>query len=147
MRLRAQLMNGSNRKRSESRSEELTREAEERRKAEEEKERKRKEEEERALKEREEREERERQQREQMERVERQAKELEERLARLATSMPPAPPATTTVIDHGTSAQVHQGVRTDAVGNNSFPGGAVDTTLYDSRPRITPAASRKVMPC
>jgi formylglycine-generating enzyme required for sulfatase activity len=78
-----------------------------------------------------------------MERVERQAKELEERLARLATSMPPAPPATTTVIDHGTSAQVHQGVRTDAVGNNSFPGGAVDATLYDSRPHITPASKPK----
>ena len=24
-------------------------------------------------------------------------------------------------LDHGTSAQVHQSVRTDAVGNNSFP--------------------------
>ncbi len=118
--------------------EELLREAEERRKVEEENERKRKEQEERALKEREERETRERQQREQMERVERQAKELEERLARLATSMPPAPPVNTTVIDSGT-AQVRQGVRTDAVGNNSFPGGSVDATLYDSRPSITPA--------
>jgi formylglycine-generating enzyme required for sulfatase activity/serine/threonine protein kinase len=123
--------------------EELMREAEERRKADEEKELKRKEQEERAQKEREEREERERQQREQMERVERQAKELEERLARLATSMPPAPPATTAVIDPGTSAQVHQSVRTDAVGNNSFPGGAVDATLYDSRPHITPAPKPK----
>ena len=123
--------------------EELMREAEERRKAEEEKELKRKEQEERAQKEKEEREARERQQREQMERVERQAKELEERLARLATSMPPAPPATTTVIDHGASAQIHQSVRTDAVGNNSFPGGAVDATLYDSRPHITPAPKPK----
>ena len=123
--------------------EELMREAEERRKAEEEKELKRKELEERAQKEREEREERERQQREQMERVERQAKELEERLARLATSMPPAPSATTAVIDPGTGAQVHQSVRTDAVGNNSFPGGAVDATLYDSRPHITPAPKPK----
>jgi len=120
--------------------EELMREAEERRKADEEKELKRKEQEERAQKEREERE---RQQREQMERVERQAKELEERLARLATSMPPAPPATTAVIDPGTSAQVHQSVRTEAVGNNSFPGGAVDATLYDSRPHITPAPKPK----
>ena len=123
--------------------EELLRETEERRKAEEEKELKRKEQEDRALKEREERDARERQQREQMERVERQAKELEERLARLATSMPPAPPATTTVVDHSTGAQVHQGVRTDAVGNNSFPGGAVDATLYDSRPHITPASKPK----
>ena len=123
--------------------EELMREAEERRKAEEEKELKRKELEERAQKEREERDERERQQREQMERVERQAKELEERLARLATSMPPAPSATTAVIDPATSAQVHQSVRTDAVGNNSFPGGAVDATLYDSRPHITPAGKPK----
>jgi formylglycine-generating enzyme required for sulfatase activity/serine/threonine protein kinase len=122
--------------------EELLREAEERRKTEEEKERKRKEQEERALKEREEREARERQQREQMERVERQAKELEERLARLATSMPPAPPVNTAVIDQGT-AQVHQSVRPSAVGNNSFPGGAVDATLYDSRPSIRPAPKPK----
>jgi serine/threonine-protein kinase len=105
----------------------LTREAEERRKTEEEKERKRKEQEDRVRKEKEEREERERQQREQMERVERQAKELEERLARLATSMPP-PVAGTTVIDPE-ATQVHQGVRTDAVGNNSFPGS--EATFHD----------------
>jgi formylglycine-generating enzyme required for sulfatase activity/serine/threonine protein kinase len=110
--------------------EELAREAEERRKAEEEKERKRKEQEDRILKEKEDREERERQQREQMERVERQAKELEERLARLATSMPPAP-AGTTVIDPE-ATQVHQGVRAETVGDNSFPGAAA--TLYDRAP-------------
>jgi len=107
--------------------EELARESEERRKAEEEKERKRKEQEERVLKEQQEREERERQQREQIERVERQARELEERLARLATSLPPAPQ--TTVIDPE-STQVHQGVKTETVGNNSFPGAAA--TLRDS---------------
>jgi serine/threonine-protein kinase len=101
--------------------EELARESEERRKAEEEKERKRKEQEERVLKEQQAREERERQQREQIERVERQARELEERLARLATSMPPPPQ--TTVIDPE-ATQVHQGVRTETVGNNSFPGAA-----------------------
>src|SRR5258706_969929 len=123
--------------------EEMLREAEERRKAQAEKEVQRQEPEEPAQKEREERETRERQQREQMERVERQAKELEERLARLATSMPPAAPATTTVVDPATSAQIHQSVRTEAVGNNSFPGGAVDATLYDSRPHITPAAQPK----
>ena len=122
--------------------EELAREAAQRRKAEEENERKRKEQEERVLKEREERETRERKQREQMERVERQAKELEERLARLATSMPPAPPATTTVIDPET-ARVDPGVRTEVVGNNSFPGGAVDATLYDSRPSIRPLPKPK----
>ncbi|MEP6819231.1 MAG: SUMF1/EgtB/PvdO family nonheme iron enzyme, partial [bacterium] len=111
----------------------LDREAEEHRKAEEEKQRKRKEQEQRVLKEKEEREARERQQREQMERVERQAKELEERLARLATSMPP-PAAGTAVIDPE-ATQVHQGLRTDAVGKNSFPGTGGDATLYDS---VTP---------
>ena len=122
--------------------EELMREAEERRKAEEEKERKRKEQEERALKEKEEREARERQQREQMERVERQAKELEERLARLATSMPPPPAAA--AVDSGT-AQVQQTIAPNAVGPNSFTGGAVDATLYDSvsRPLVTPAPKPK----
>jgi len=99
--------------------EELAREAEARRKIEEEKERNRKEQEERVRKEKEEREERERQQREQMERVERQAKELEERLSRLATSMPPV--AQTTVADLE-ATQVHDGVRTAAAGDNSFPG-------------------------
>ncbi|MEP6637320.1 MAG: SUMF1/EgtB/PvdO family nonheme iron enzyme, partial [Acidobacteriota bacterium] len=99
--------------------EELARESEERRKAEEEKDRRRKDQEERVLKQQQEREERERQQREQLERVERQARELEERLARLATSMPPA----TAVIDPE-STQVHQGVRTETAGNNSFPGAA-----------------------
>ena len=98
--------------------EELAREADARRKAEEEKERKRKEQEERVRKEKEEREERERQQREQMERVERQAKELEERLARLATSISPSQ---ATVADLE-ATQVHQGVSTGAVSNNSFPG-------------------------
>ncbi|HAF25238.1 MAG TPA: hypothetical protein DCK93_20420 [Blastocatellia bacterium] len=97
--------------------EELAREAEEKRKAEEGKERKRKEQEEGVRKQKEEREERERQQREQMERVERQAKELEERLARLATSMPP----TAAVLD-SESNTLHQGFRTEAISNNSFPG-------------------------
>ena len=107
--------------------EELERESEERRKAEEEKERKRKEQEERLLKEKQEREERERQQREQMERVERQAKDLEERLARLATSMPPMPQ--TTVVDTE-ATQVHQGVKTETVGDNSFSAAAA--TFRDS---------------
>jgi formylglycine-generating enzyme required for sulfatase activity/serine/threonine protein kinase len=107
--------------------EELARESEERRKAEEERARQRAIEEERFRKEREEREERERRQHEQMERVERQAKELEERLARLATSMPP--PSQVTVIDPE-ATQVHQGVKTETVGNNSFPGAA--PTLRDS---------------
>jgi len=120
--------------------EELTREAEERRKAEEEKERKRKEQEERARKEKEEREERERQQREQMERVERQAKELEERLARLATSMPPAPQTTVATSE---AAQVSQGVRTGAVGNNSFPGADSAATIYDS---VAPSAVVPALP-
>jgi serine/threonine protein kinase/formylglycine-generating enzyme required for sulfatase activity len=106
--------------------EELARETEERRKAEEERERQRKLEEERVLKERLEREERERQQREQMERVERQARELEERLARLATSIPPPPQ--TTVIDPE-ATQVHPGIKTETVGNNSFPGAA--PAVYD----------------
>jgi len=106
--------------------EELARESEQRRQAEEERERQRKLEEERVLKERQEREERERQQREQMERVERQAKELEERLARLATSIPPPPQ--TTVIDPE-ATQVHPGVKSEMIGNNSFPG--VAPPLYD----------------
>jgi formylglycine-generating enzyme required for sulfatase activity len=109
----------------------LAREAEDRRKAEEEKERNRQEQEERLRREKEEREERERQQREQMERVERQAKELEERLARLATSMPPAPPAAVANVE---SAQVHPGITSQPVGANSFPGGNVAATLYDSVP-------------
>jgi len=113
--------------------EELAREAEERRKAEEERARKQQEQEERIRQEKEEREQRERKQREQMERVERQAKELEDRLARLATSMPP-PPATTVVDAEAT--QVHQGVRTETVGNNSFPGANAAATLYDSVPPL-----------
>jgi len=120
---------------------ELTREADERRKAEEEKERLRKEQEERALKERQERDAREQQQREQMERVERQAKELEERLARLATSMPPAS-ATTAVVDPE-ATQISQGIRREALGNNSFPGGAVAATPYDSRQHISLAPKPK----
>jgi formylglycine-generating enzyme required for sulfatase activity/serine/threonine protein kinase len=111
--------------------EELAREAEERRKAEEQKERKRKEQEERQRKESEEREERERKQREQMERVERQAKELEERLARLVTSMPPPPP---TAVVNAEPTQVQPGVRTEAIGNNSFPGVGGAPTLYESLP-------------
>jgi formylglycine-generating enzyme required for sulfatase activity len=111
--------------------EELDREAEERRRSEEDKQRTVKEQEERILKEKQEREDRERQQREQMERVERQAKELEERLARLATSMPP-PPATAVVDLEAT--QVHQGVRTETIGNNSFPGGASAIQTGDSVP-------------
>jgi len=107
--------------------EELAREAEERRKAEEERARQRAAEEERLRREREEREERERRQREQMERVERQAKELEERLARLATSMPPMPQ--TTVVDPE-ATQVHQEVKTETVGNNSYPGAV--GTIRDS---------------
>ncbi|HEV2884793.1 MAG TPA: SUMF1/EgtB/PvdO family nonheme iron enzyme, partial [Pyrinomonadaceae bacterium] len=106
--------------------EELKREEEARRQAAEdlqrkraEEEHKRKEQEERVKREKEEREERERQHREQIERVERQAKELEDRLARLATSMPPSPQVT--VIDPE-ATQVHQGVRSEPVGNNSFPG-------------------------
>jgi formylglycine-generating enzyme required for sulfatase activity/serine/threonine protein kinase len=97
--------------------EELEREAQARRKAAEEKEQKRKADEDRIRKEKEDREARERQQREQMERVERQARELEERLARLATSMPPS----VGVVDPE-ATQVSQGIRTEVVGNNSFPG-------------------------
>ncbi len=112
--------------------EELAREAEEVRKAQEERERQRLEQEERLKKEREERDERERQQREQMERVERQAKELEERLARLATSMPPAPPV---AVAETETAQVQPGVRTANIGNNSFPpGSSTAPTLYESVP-------------
>jgi formylglycine-generating enzyme required for sulfatase activity/serine/threonine protein kinase len=106
--------------------EELDREAqatrlsmEGRRKAAEERDRQRKEEEERLRKEREEREERERLHREQIERVERQAKDLEDRLARLSSSFPPP----TAVVDPETT-QIHQGLKTETVGNNSFPGGA-----------------------
>jgi formylglycine-generating enzyme required for sulfatase activity len=120
--------------------EELERESEERRKADEEKARKLKEQEERSLKEKEEREARERQQREQMERVERQAKELEERLARLATSMPP-PPAGTAVIDPETT-QLHQGLRTDALGNNSLAG-AGQAVHHDS---VTPGFRVSIPP-
>ena len=69
-----------------------------------------------------------------MERVERQAKELEERLARLATSMPPSPQ--TAVIDETT--QIHQGVRTGNVGNNSFPPGTAAMSAHvDSVPQIS----------
>src|SRR5712691_6389913 len=96
--------------------EELAREAEARRKVEEETERKRKEQEERVRKEQEEREEQERKHREQLERVARQASDLEERLARLATSMSPQ----TAVVDFE-ATQVEQGVKTQAVGNNSLP--------------------------
>jgi formylglycine-generating enzyme required for sulfatase activity/serine/threonine protein kinase len=99
--------------------EELAREAEARRHAAEEKEQRRKTEEERLRKEREEREARDRQQREQMERVERQAKELEERLARLVTSIPPS----VGVIDPE-ATQVSGSLRSEATGNNSFPGAA-----------------------
>ena len=109
--------------------EELEREAEARRKAEEERARQQKEKEERERKEREEREERERLQREQMERVERQAKELEERLARLATSIPPAPPQATVV---ESAPQVAPEVRTENFGNNSFPGTGASATVLES---------------
>lgn len=109
--------------------EELAREAEHRKKTEEEKQLKQKELEERLQKEKQEREDRERQQREQMERVERQAKELEERLARLAVSMPP--PSAVGVVDPE-ATQVHQSLRPEAIGNNSFPPGAAGTTtVYD----------------
>src|SRR5438552_3861484 len=96
--------------------EELAREAEARRKGEEETERKRKEQEERLRKEQEEREEQERKHREQLERVARQASDLEGRLARLATSMSPQ----AAVVDFQ-ATQVEQGVKTQAVGNNSLP--------------------------
>lgn len=97
--------------------EELAREAEARRKAEEDKERKRKEQEERLRKEREDREQHELRQREEMERVERQTKEREDRLARVATIIP----SQVTVVDQA-APQVSQGVRTEVIGNNSFPG-------------------------
>jgi serine/threonine-protein kinase len=115
--------------------EELARESEQRRKAEEERERKRKEQEEQALKEQQDRDARERQQREQMERVERQAKELEERLTRLATSMPPPPAGSTTVVDPE-ATQVHHGVRAETVGDNSLPGANAAATLYDAAPPL-----------
>jgi formylglycine-generating enzyme required for sulfatase activity/serine/threonine protein kinase len=118
--------------------EELKREAEERRKAAEEKERKRKEEEDRARKEIEDREAREHQQREQIERVERQAKELEERLARLATSMPP----TVGVADPETT-QVSQGIRTEVVGDNSFPGAATSLPPGRSQFEVSIAGKQK----
>jgi formylglycine-generating enzyme required for sulfatase activity len=109
--------------------EELVREAEQRKQAEEEKQRKQKEIEEKVQKEKQEREERERQQREQMERVERQARELEERLARLAVSMPP--PAAVGVGDPE-ATQIHQSVKPETIGNNSFPPGTVGAaTVYD----------------
>jgi formylglycine-generating enzyme required for sulfatase activity len=123
--------------------EELAREAETRHTLDQERERKKeeaarklKEEEDRLRREREEREERERQQHEQMERVERQAKELEDRLARLATSMPPQ----VGVIDPE-ATQVHQGVKTETVGNNSFPG--VTPALSASAPRLEVAIPAK----
>jgi iron(II)-dependent oxidoreductase len=97
--------------------EELEREAEARRKVQEEKERQRKEEEERARKEREEKDraERELKQREHRERVERQ--EREDRVARLATSSTHQ----VTVVDPR-ATQVHQEIKTEVAGNNSFPG-------------------------
>jgi formylglycine-generating enzyme required for sulfatase activity len=115
--------------------EELEREAEAKRqaaevqrKAAEERERQRKEEEERSRKDREDREVRERQHREQIERVERQAKDLEDRLARLSSSFPPQ----TAVVDPETT-QVHQEIKTETVGNNSFPG------VAPALPRRSPA--------
>ncbi|MFN2514579.1 MAG: SUMF1/EgtB/PvdO family nonheme iron enzyme [Pyrinomonadaceae bacterium] len=95
----------------------LAREAEARRKAEEDKEKKRKEQEQRLRKEREDREQHELRQREEMERVERQTKEREDRLARVATIIP----SQVTVVDQA-APQVSQGVRTEVIGNNSFPG-------------------------
>ncbi|MDQ6652230.1 MAG: SUMF1/EgtB/PvdO family nonheme iron enzyme [Acidobacteriota bacterium] len=94
--------------------EELQREADARRKAEEEKERQRKEQEEHARKEREDkdREERELKQREHVERQKR-----EDQLARLATGGTPQ----VTVVDPR-ATRVHQEVKTEVVGNNSFPG-------------------------
>lgn len=121
--------------------EELAREAEARRHMQEEKERKRNELEERLSKEKHEREERERQQREQMERVERQAKELEERLARLATSIPPKGFVPETTLVDVEATQVHQGVRVDAAGNNSF-GGAPDLP-HSIRVPVGPGQSAK----
>ncbi len=109
--------------------EELAREAEVRKKLEESKQRAHKEQEDLQQKEKQDREDRERKQREQMERVERQARELEERLARLATSMPPA--SGVGVVDPE-ATQVHQNIRQETVGNNSFPpGGAADATVYE----------------
>ncbi len=121
--------------------EELAREAEARRHVAEEKERKRKELEERLSKEKEEREKRERQQHEQMERVERQAKELEERLARLATSIPPKGFVPETTLVDVETTQVHQGVRAEAVGDNSF-GGATELP-HSIRVPVVPGSSAK----
>jgi serine/threonine-protein kinase len=105
--------------------EELAREAEARKKSEESKQRIQQEQQELQR----EREDRDRKQREQMERVERQAKELEERLARLATSMPPA--SGVGVVDPE-ATQVHQNIKQETIGNNSFPPGtAGDATIYE----------------
>ena len=118
--------------------EELARQDEERRRTEEEKERARKEkEEERLRREKEEREERERIQAEERARVER-LRELEERLTRLATSMPPAPPAAVVGTE---TTPVQPGITTAAVGNNSFPGAAPET-VYEraAPPHVLPVA-------
>jgi formylglycine-generating enzyme required for sulfatase activity len=120
--------------------EELARQEEERRRTEEERERARKEkEEERLRREQKEREERERIQEEERARVER-LRELEERLTRLATSMPPPPPAAV-----GTeTTPVQPGITTAAVSNNSFPGTAPET-LYERAapsPQALPAAAK-----
>ncbi|MGH9904669.1 MAG: SUMF1/EgtB/PvdO family nonheme iron enzyme, partial [Pyrinomonadaceae bacterium] len=98
--------------------EELAREYEARRQIEQEAARKRREDQDRLKTEAQEREELERRHREQLDRVARQASDLEERLAKLATSVPPA----VAVVDPD-ATQVHQSVQTQAVGNNSFPGG------------------------
>jgi formylglycine-generating enzyme required for sulfatase activity len=76
-----------------------------------------------------------------MERVERQAKELEERLARLATSMPPQTPA---AVVTGEATQIEHGMRTGAVGDNSFPGGASAAPIpYESVPKLSVAIPSK----
>ena len=47
------------------------------------------------------------------------------------------------VIDHGDERASTSGRQNRCGRNNSFPGGAVDATLYDSRPHITPASKPK----
>jgi serine/threonine-protein kinase len=120
--------------------EEIAREAEARRLAQEEAERKRKEQEEQARREREQREEQERLQREQIERVSQQARDLEERLQRLATSMPPA----AAVLDPE-ATQVREGIITDVVGNNSYPGAVPRQQMVFELPATKPAKSPILM--
>ena len=84
-------------------------------------------------------EEREQEQREQMERVERQAKELEDRLARLATSMPPS----VAVLDPEATQVSRGGIRTEVMGNNSFPGAAEAASQRGSQFEISIPGKKK----